>query len=133
MADKKKILLVEDDRYINRAYNDGLSRAGFDVRVAHDGKEALQKIKEDKPDIILLDVLMPNMNGLEMLEEIRMDKSLAHTPVIVLSNLSQGTDVEKAKVLGVVEYLIKSDLSMEDVIEKVKFHLVTQHTKNDKK
>jgi DNA-binding response OmpR family regulator len=126
MDEKKKVFLVEDDHYINRAYRDGLSRAGFEVEVAHDGKEAVEKLKTFTPNLILLDVLMPSMNGFEVLEEIRLNEKLKDTPVIIVSNLSQGTDVEKAKALGVVDYLIKSDFSMKDIIEKVKFYFAKQ-------
>lgn len=120
---KKKILLVDDDKYIVRAYKDGLERAGFEVRTASDGNEALEKIKKDLPDLILLDLIMPVKNGFEVLEELKVDDEMKKIPVVILSNLGQDTDVEKGKALGAVDYLIKTDYSMKEVIEKAKFYV----------
>lgn len=120
---KKKILLVEDDKYIVRAYKDGLERAGFEVLTASDGNEALEKIKKDLPDLILLDLIMPVKNGFEVLEELKVDDGMKKIPVVILSNLGQDTDVEKGKALGAVDYLIKTDYSMKEVIEKTKFYV----------
>lgn len=119
----KKILLAEDDTFISRAYGDGFTRAGFDVVLAHDGVEALSKIRSEKPDIILLDIIMPDKNGFEVLEEIKKDKGFSNIPVIVLSNLGQQSDIEQGKKLGAVDYLIKSNTSMKEVVEKVRSHL----------
>ena len=123
MSGKNKILLVEDDEFLSRAYSDGLSRAGLEVDVARDGGEAMEKVKEEKPDLILLDLVMPTKNGFEVLEELRMDDDLKKIPVMILTNLGQDSDIEKGKNLGAIDYLIKTDLSMKEVIEKVKYHL----------
>jgi DNA-binding response OmpR family regulator len=120
---KKKIILAEDDKYISRAYNDGLWDAGFEVQTVTDGDALLQKLKKEKPDIILLDVIMPGKNGFEVLEEMKMDTALKNIPVIIISNLGQQSDLEKGKALGAVDYLIKADFTMDEVIEKVKYHL----------
>lgn len=120
---KYKILLAEDDKFISRAYTDGLGRAGFEVIVAADGVEAAKKLQETKPDLILLDLIMPEKNGFEFMAEIKMDKNLKKVPVIILSNLGQDSDIQKGKELGAIDYLVKSNLSLEEVIEKVKFHL----------
>lgn len=119
----KKVLLIEDDRYISRAYQDGLERAGFQVSVSLDGREGMKSVKADKPDLILLDLIMPIQNGFEFLEEIKMSPEFKKIPVIILSNLGQDSDIQKGKALGVDEYLIKANFSMKEVIEKVKFHL----------
>lgn len=121
---KPKILLIEDDKFLCRAYKDGLERAGFEVSFASDGKEGLEKIKSEKPDLILLDLILPVKGGFEILEELKMEGNPKDAPVIILSNLGQESDVERGKALGAVDYLIKSDWSMKKVIEKVKFHLV---------
>lgn len=126
MAARKKILLAEDDKYISRAYKDGLERAGFEVLVATDGSEALEKIKKDAPDLILLDLIMPVKNGFEVLEELAMDGGVKKIPVIILSNLGQDSDIKKGKALGAVDYLIKTDYSMKEVIEKAKFYLASR-------
>ncbi len=119
----RKILLAEDDKFISRAYKDGMERAGFEIIIALDGAEAIKKIKSENPDLILLDLIMPEKNGFEVLEEIKMDDELKNIPVVILSNLGQDSDIEKGKALGAADYLIKSNLSMKEVIEKVKFHL----------
>lgn len=118
-----KILLAEDDKFISRAYKDGLGRAGFEVIAVANGLEAMDKIKSEKPDLILLDLIMPIKTGFEVLEELKMDSELKKIPAIILSNLGQDQDVEKGKALGAIDYLIKSNLSMKEVIEKVKFYL----------
>ncbi len=122
MSDNKKnvkVLMAEDDKFIARAYNDGLTRAGFSVTMASDGDEAIHKIRETKPDIILLDLIMPGKNGFEVLEEIKKDEDMKDIPVIILSNLGQETDVKKGKELGAVDYLIKSDFSIPEVVKKI--------------
>lgn len=119
----KKILLIEDDKYICRAYKDGLERAGFEVVLAFDGQEGMEKIKSEKFDLTLLDLVMPVKNGFETLEELKKDDEFKKIPVVILSNLGQASDVEKGKALGAVDYLIKSDFSMKEVVEKVKFYL----------
>jgi DNA-binding response OmpR family regulator len=120
---KKKIVLAEDDRFISKAYSSGLTNEGFEITVAYDGNEAMVAITSAKPNLVLLDLVMPSKNGFEVLEELKLDKSLKKIPVLVLSNLGQESDIEKAKALGALDYLVKSNFSMKDVIEKVKFHL----------
>ncbi len=120
---KNKILLAEDDRLICRAYEASLKQEGFDVVCAHDGEEALQKLGEFTPDLILLDLIMPNKNGFEFLEAIKPDAKLKKIPVIVLSNLGQESDIERAKALGAVGYLIKSDSSIQKIVEKASEYL----------
>jgi DNA-binding response OmpR family regulator len=118
-----KILLAEDDAFISRAYRDGLGRAGFDIVYAADGVEALKKIREDIPDLVLLDIIMPFKNGFEVLAEIKGDAKLKDIPVIILSNLGQESDIEKGRSLGAADYFIKANYSLREVIEKVKEHL----------
>ncbi|MCK5592381.1 MAG: response regulator [Candidatus Pacebacteria bacterium] len=125
----KKILLAEDDQFISRAYKDGLERVGFEIIIALEGFTAIEKVKTEKPDIVLLDLMMPEKNGFEVLEEIRAGENSKDTPVIILSNLGQASDVEKGKELGATDYLIKSNFSMKEVIEKVKFHLEKSNNK----
>src|SRR3990170_6129485 len=106
-----KILLAEDDRLICRA---------------HDGEEALQRLGDFTPDLILLDLIMPNKNGFEFLEAIKPDAKLKKIPIIVLSNLGQDSDVERAKALGAVDYMIKSDSSIQKIVEKAREYLKKQ-------
>lgn len=124
-----KILLAEDDKFISRAYQDGFTRAGFDVVLAFDGNEALAKAVSEKPDLILLDLVMPNKNGFEALGELKTNKFLKKTPVIVLSNLGQDSDIERAKELGATDYMIKADFSMQEVVGKIKEYVVSKSIK----
>lgn len=119
----KKILLAEDDQFISRAYSDGLSRGGFLVILAHDGVEAVEMTKKEKPDLVLLDLIMPEKNGFEALEEIKANPDTKKTPVIILSNLGQDSDIQKGRELGAVDYLIKANFSMSEVIKKINSYL----------
>ena len=119
-----KILMAEDDKFISRAYKDGLTRAGFDITMAIDGNEAIALAKSELPDIILLDLIMPEKNGFETLEELKKMPETKNIPVIILSNLGQDTDIKQGKELGAVDYLIKSNYSMPEVVEKIKKYLL---------
>ena len=117
---KKTIVLADDESYIAIAYRDGLERAGFAVTVANNGQDALGAITHIKPDIVLLDLIMPKMNGFEVLKAVKADPALSDIPILVLSNLSQVTDEAEVLRLGATDFLIKSDYSLKQIIEKVK-------------
>lgn len=117
---KKTIVLADDESYIAIAYRDGLERAGFAVTVANNGQDALGAITHIKPDIVLLDLIMPKMNGFEVLKAVKADPTLSNIPILVLSNLSQVTDEAEVLRLGATDFLIKSDYSLKQIIEKVK-------------
>lgn len=116
----KKILLVEDDTFMAELLAQELTRAGFDISLAKTGKEALQKFKETPPELVLLDILLPDVNGVEVLRSIRNEPAGAGVKVMILSNLSEGQDVEEAKGLGVTDYLVKANTSLPDITVKVK-------------
>ena len=116
----KKILLAEDDQFIVDIYTTKLKQAGFIVEVAEDGEEALKKIKEKKPDLLLLDIVLPTMNGWEILRAIRQSKDLKDLPVIILSNLYQKEEVERGMKFGVLKYMIKAHHTPSEVVEEVK-------------
>lgn len=120
---KKTILLVEDDVFIRRSYKDGFEIAGFEVDEASDGKEALAKMKARKPDLVLLDLIMPVMDGFEALAEIRKNDQWKKIPVIIFSNLGQESDFKVVKDLGASDYFIKSKWSMKEVIDKLRKYL----------
>lgn len=120
---KLKIVLAEDDKFISRAYKDGLERAGFIVIQATDGDQAIEKAKQEMPDIILLDLIMPVKNGFEALKGIKANEATKNIPIIILSNLGQDSDIEKGRELGAADYMIKSNFSMNEVIDKIKTHL----------
>jgi CheY-like chemotaxis protein len=114
-----KVLVVEDDRFLISAYRAKLSKSGYEVHMAGDGEEALEHLKTEHPDIILLDLVMPRKDGFATLAEIRQIESLKNVPVIVASNLGQKEDIDKAKSLGASDFIIKSDLSMDDLVVKI--------------
>ncbi len=123
MPEKKKILIVEDDQFLHKILVMKVKAEGLQVISAYDGESALKKVKEI-PDLILLDLILPQMSGFEFLGEIKMDSQLKNIPVIVLSNLGQDEDIERAKSLGAQDYLIKANFSIDDVIKKAKEWLV---------
>lgn len=115
----KTILLADDEQFIVIAYKDGLERAGYTVVVAHDGQEALEQAQATKPDLILLDLIMPKMNGFEVLKSLKLDANLALVPVMVLTNLSQSNDEEEARNSGAVDFVIKADISLKDLLGRI--------------
>lgn len=118
--DKKLILLVEDDTFLAGMYKTKFEMEGFSVVTAEDGLKGFQQAKEIKPDIILLDILLPKMDGFEVLDKIRVSKDLQHIPVIMLTNLGQKEDVKKGLERGANGYLIKAHFMPSEVVEKVK-------------
>ena len=121
---KGTILLVEDDELLSRAYREGFEKAGIAVIAATDGAEAEEILEEVKPDIIVLDLVMPVKNGFEVLEDIRNKKEeYRHIPVVVLSVLAERDDIESAHELGAIDYLIKSQFSMQEVIDRITEHV----------
>ncbi len=120
---KYKVLLAEDDKFLSVALGDKLEREGFQVVKAPNGLEAINLITQEHPDIILLDLIMPQRTGFQVLEALKLDADLAKIPVVVLSNLGQESDREKAKNLGAVDYLVKSDVQMGEVVDKMKTYL----------
>ena len=118
-----KILIIEDDPLINKMYAEKFSRDGFKVEVARHGLEGLEKLKAQPPDLVILDIMMPGISGLQVVDEMKRDPRLEKIPIVVLSNLSGNPDIEKAKKRGIQEYLIKSDLDPEDVSLAVKKYL----------
>lgn len=118
-----KILLIEDDQFISRICKNGLERSGFDVITAAEGEEGIKKAREQNPDLILSDLVMPHRNGFETLEQLKKDPQLKDIPIIILSNLDKESDIRKLKKMGAVDYLIKSDFKIKEVVEKIRFHL----------
>lgn len=114
-----KILLAEDDRLIAKAAGAALKRHGFEVISAADGEEAFDKAKLEKPDLILLDVIMPKVDGLIALTKLKADPETAAIPVIMLSNLGQAHDVESALRMGAVAYYLKNDLRGDALAAKI--------------
>ncbi len=119
--DKKiKILLIEDDSFLVEMYTTKFELEGFEVVSAEDGKKGLEMVKKENPDIILLDILMPKMDGFAVLDALKKDEELADIPVILLTNLGQKDDVKKGFEKGAVGYLIKAHFMPSEVVDKIK-------------
>ena len=116
----KNILLVEDDPFLVEIYTAKLKDSGFEVNTAFDGEECLRKMEEKTPDLLLLDIVLPNTNGWEVLRKIGNDENLKTIKVVVLSNLSQKEEVDKGMKLGAIKFLIKSHFTPSEIIEEVK-------------
>ena len=123
VREKKKILLVEDDLFLSRAYTSALTNEGFTVIGATDGVEAMERAKLERPDLILLDLILPRKNGFEFMEDIKKDDELKDIPILVFSVLDQARDIEKAKALGALDYIVKSRVSLKDAVEKIREYL----------
>ena len=116
----KKILFVEDEAALQKTFGEVLIQEGYNVISALDGEEGLRLAKSEKPDLILLDLVLPKMHGFEVLKNIKGDPGIADIPVIVLTNLESAADVERAVQLGATTYLVKANYDLEDVLKKVK-------------
>jgi DNA-binding response OmpR family regulator len=119
----KKILLVEDDDALAAVYETRLDAEGFKVKRVANGEEALAAALEFKPDLILLDVMMPKVSGFDVLDILRNTPETTNVRIIMLTALSQDADKERAQSLGVDDYLVKSQVVIADVVERIKHHL----------
>ena len=117
---KKRILLIEDEKTLRFLLSQNLAEEGYDVREAIDGEEGLQKLKEGKVDLVLLDLLLPGVHGFEVLSRIKRDPELSSIPVIIISNLGQKEEIDKGLKLGADDYLIKASLSISEIIAKIR-------------
>ncbi|MBC7943425.1 response regulator [Candidatus Saccharibacteria bacterium] len=120
---KKKILLVEDDVALSNVYKSRMELEGFEIREVNNGEDALSAAIDFKPDLILLDAMMPKISGFDVLDILRNTPETANIRIIMLTALSQPKDKERAEALGVDDYLVKSQVVIGDVVERVKFHL----------
>jgi CheY-like chemotaxis protein len=116
----KKILLIEDDKFLRELMNKKLLTLGYDVVSAADGESGLVMIKETKPDVVLLDLILPGINGFEVLEKAKQDPEIANIPVVILSNLGQGEDIEKGLALGAKDFLVKAHFTPQEIVNKLK-------------
>jgi two-component system alkaline phosphatase synthesis response regulator PhoP len=123
MDEPKKILIVDDEAVLLNLLSTKISQAGFSVIEARDGDEGLQKALEHHPDLILLDIIMPKMDGVTVLKNLRQDPWGKKVPVIILSNLNTAESVEKSLANGAYDYLIKIDYTLEDLVNIVKKRL----------
>lgn len=119
----KKILLVEDDDALANTYILRLQAEGFDIRRVSNGEEALAAAREYKPDLVVLDAMMPKVSGFDVLDILRNTPETANLKVIMLTALSQESDKQRAQGLGVDDYMVKSQVVMSDVVDRIKYHL----------
>ena len=124
----RRVLLAEDDRFLRRAAEARLRRHGLEVLTAADGEEALRVARTEPLDLVLLDVVMPKLQGFEVLKALKQDDATARIPVIVLSNLGQERDVTQAMALGAIAFLVKAHLSLQDLVDRVDSALATGRT-----
>jgi len=116
----KKILIIEDEKIICDLLERKLTREGYSVVIATNGIDGLIKMREDRPDIVLLDIIMPKMGGFEVMEEMNKDETLKDIPVIVVSNSGQPVEIDRIKKMGAKDCLIKTEFDPQEVLEKVK-------------
>lgn len=116
---QQHILVVDDEEILRRIYADRLNFEGYVIDTAADGEEALNKIRATPPNLILLDILMPKLNGLQVLEALNADAALKSIPVIVLSNVANDENIKKALALGAKDYLLKTNFSPNEIINKI--------------
>lgn len=121
MPNKKiKILLIEDDSFLLSMYTTKFELENFDVVASEDGEKGIKMAAKEKPDIILLDIILPKKDGFEVLKELKSSEDLKNIPVILLTNLSQKSDIDKGLNLGAVDYLIKAHFMPSEVVDKIK-------------
>ncbi len=115
----KKILIIEDDRFLRELMSKKLTGEGYQISGATDGEEGIRSVKSEKPDLVLLDLILPGIDGFEVLTRIKQEAEIAATPVIVLSNLGQKEDIERGLKLGAADYLIKAHFTPGEIVEKI--------------
>lgn len=120
MSKQKKIVVVEDDSQIRDVLVRKLKDEGFDVVSAEDGKTGLEKALDEKPDLLLLDLILPEMDGMTLLEKLREDEFGEDLPVIILTNLENAEKIEESRERGVNDFLVKTDWSLDDVVTKIR-------------
>jgi DNA-binding response OmpR family regulator len=115
-----KIIIIEDDKIILKALSEHLEEKGFTIIEALDGEEGLEKIKDDKPDLVLLDILMPKIDGFGVLKKLKEDERTKKIPVVILSNLGQEEERKEGLKMGADDYLIKSNMDLDEISDKIK-------------
>jgi diguanylate cyclase len=116
----KKILIIEDEETLRHSLSEYLTEEKFEALMAPDGEVGLEMAKKEMPDLIILDIILPKVDGLKVLEEIKKDPKTNKIPVILLTNLESAEDIQKAFEKGATTYLVKSDYKLEDIVKKIK-------------
>ncbi len=116
----ENILIIEDDKFLRELISRKLVSEGFKIEEAIDGEEGLKKLQEIKPDLILLDLILPGLDGYEVLARVKDNPSTSAVPVLILSNLGQKDEVEKGLKLGAIDFLVKAHFTPEEIVDKIK-------------
>jgi len=116
----KKILLVEDDKFLRELMSKKLLSLGYEVSTAPDGETGIEMIKSEKPEVVLLDLILPGINGFDVLEKAKKDPETANIPVVILSNLGQSEDIERGLKLGAKDFLVKAHFTPQEIVNKLK-------------
>lgn len=116
----KKILVIEDDKFLRELISQKILKEGYDIAEAVDGEKGVEAAKKEKPDLILLDLILPGIDGFEVLARIKADPEISSIPVIILSNLGQKDDIEKGLKMGAIDYMIKAHFTPAEIIAKVR-------------
>jgi len=116
----KKILIVEDDKFLRELIAQKLLREKYDIAEAVDGEKGIKAVEDEKPDLVLLDLILPGIDGFEVLSRIKANPAIAATPVIILSNLGQKDDIERGLKIGATDYMIKAHFTPAEIITKIK-------------
>lgn len=119
-AGGKTILIVEDDQFLTKAYQIKFKAEGFDVWIATDGQQALSYLSKQPPQAVLLDLMLPQVSGFDVLAAIRNSPQWKRVPVIIMSNLGQQQDIDRGKALGISDYIVKANVKINDVVERVR-------------
>lgn len=120
---RKKVLIIEDDDHISKVYQIKLGKEEIDTVIARDGEEGVSMVSSEKPDLVLLDLMIPKKDGFVVLEEVKKTELGKKIPILVLSNLGQENDIKRAVGLGAADYFVKVNLSIQEIIDKVKQYL----------
>ena len=123
MTENKKVLIIEDDKFLAKMLARMLESKNIQVSMATTGQEGFTKTIDVRPDLVLLDIMLPDIDGFEILKKIKANDALKNIPVMVMSNLGQPEDINQAKNLGAVDHLVKSDLGLDEVVDKVSSQL----------
>jgi DNA-binding response OmpR family regulator len=120
---QKKVLIIEDEEIIRGILQKKIENEGYKVDVAEDGEKGISKIREVMPDIIILDIVMPRMDGFAVLEEMKKDENIANIPVIIVSNSGQPVEIDKVKEYGVKDWIVQTEFDPQEVVNKIKAQL----------
>jgi DNA-binding response OmpR family regulator len=116
----KKIVVAEDDKLLMRLMVENLTEAGYELFIAYDGKEALNRVREIKPNLVMLDIMMPEMDGMRVLTELKLDDDIKAIPVIMMSNMTDDENIQRLKDIGAADYIVKGQFSNEEIVNKIK-------------